>query len=139
MIAGTCGSTGGPDHGTFCEDYYPCLYGECIDDYYSFWCNCSEGYVGQFCECKFPFSHSAVNLGGFHHPDVQLFRNNSTFALSETETETVTENKYPEANGFLCCPLSLCSVNFSTQSFRTHFISVSVSVSVSSSVNTLLV
>ena len=74
MIAEACGSTGPPDHGTFCDDYYPCLNGDCIiDDYYSFWCNCSEGYVGQFCECKLSFFlHTAVNIVVFHHPDDRL-------------------------------------------------------------------
>ena len=48
---------------------------------------------------------------------------NGPFTLPETvtETETDTENKYTEPNGNLCCRLSLCSLNISTQSYATHF------------------
>ena len=51
--------------------------------------------------------------------------------ITLTETETDIENKYTEPKGYLCCPLSLCSVNNSTQSNTTFFLSVSVSATVS--------
>ena len=55
-----------------------------------------------------------------------------------TLTVTETDDKYTEPNVNLCCYLSLCSVNNATQSFRTHFLSVSVSVSATVSVMTPL-
>ena len=45
-----------------------------------------------------------------------------TKTWTETETETDTENKYTEPNGNLCCYLSQCSVNNSTQSYTSHFL-----------------
>ena len=50
-----------------------------------------------------------------------------------TVAEAETDNKYTEPIGNLCCYLSLCNVYTFTQSYATHFLSVSASISATTS------
>ena len=53
---------------------------------------------------------------------------NGAFTLPENNTETDIDNKYTDPNENPCWCLSLCNVNICTQSYGSHFLSVSVSV-----------